>query len=250
MMKSVVEIHDDRFNAVVNADAELERMADGFKFIEGPIWHPVAHHLIFSDIIGNAMYRWQEGEGVRSFRKPSHMANGNTYDAHGRILTCEHATSRVTRTGLDGETEVLASHYNEKELNSPNDIVVRSDGQIFFTDPNSGRGPIYGVEREQELEFQGVYRLDPDNRSLTLLVDDFDKPNGLCLSLDEKKLFINDTVRQHIRIFDLTIEGYLENGRLWAELTGDEVGVADGMKMDSAGRLLPTPGVILTRPLF
>jgi gluconolactonase len=237
MTNPFFDIRDDRFYEVVDTGAELERIADGFKFIEGPIWHPVTHHLIFSDIIGNAMYRWREGEGIRVFRKPSHMANGNTYDTHGRILTCEHATSRVSRTGLNGQMEVLATHYQDKELNSPNDIVVRSDGQIFFTDPNSGRGPIYGVERKQELDFQGVYRLDPETRSLTLLVDDFEKPNGLCFSLDEKKMFINDTVRQHIRAFDVTADGFLENGRLWAELIGEELGVADGMKLDSAGRL-------------
>jgi len=171
------------------------------------------------------------------FRQPSHMANGNTYDRQGQVLTCEHATSRVTRTDQNGQTEVLASHYQGKELNSPNDIVVRSDGRIYFTDPNSGRGPKFGVERPQELEFQGVYRLDPDSRELSLLVDDFEKPNGLCFSLDEKILFINDTARQHIRAFDVTDEGTLKNGRLWTELIGEEVGVADGMKVDTAGRL-------------
>ena len=243
MTNPILDIRDDRLLEVVDADVVLERIADGFKFIEGPIWHPHAHHLIFSDIIGDAMYHWQPEEGVHLFRKPSHMANGNTYDADGRILTCEHATSRVTRTGLDSKTEVLASHYKGKELNSPNDIVVKSDGHIFFTDPNSGRGPKYGVERDQELEFQGVYRLDPDTRSLTLLVDDFEKPNGLCFSLDEKTLFINDTIRQHIRAFDMTDEGSLRNGRLWAELTGQEIGVADGMKVDSTGRVFCTgPG--------
>jgi gluconolactonase len=237
MSNPILDIRDDRLLEVVDIDAHLELVANGFEFIEGPIWHPHEQHLIFSDIIGDGMHRWQQGEGVCLFRQPSHMANGNTYDRQGRLLTCEHSTSRVTRTDQNGQTDVLASHYQGKELNSPNDIVVKSDGQIYFTDPNSGRGSKYGVERPQELDFQGVYRLEPDSRELTLLVDDFEKPNGLCFSLDEKILFINDTARQHIRAFDVTTEGTLKNGRLWAELIGDEVGVADGMKVDTAGRL-------------
>lgn len=247
MSNPVMEKHSDKFEAVIAPDAVLETVAGGFHFIEGPIWHPQAHHLIFSDIIGNTIHRWSEKKGVEAFRRPSHMANGNTYDREGRILSCEHATSRVTRSTANGggETEVLASHYAGKELNSPNDIVVKSDGMIYFTDPNSGRGPKFGVERPQELDFQGVYRLDPDTGALTLLVDDFDKPNGLCFSLDEQTLFINDTVRQHIRAFDVKPDGTLGNGRLWAELSGDEIGVADGMKVDTAGNLLCTgPGGI------
>ena len=242
-----LDIRDERLLEVLDADSRLETVAEGFEFIEGPIWHPVDHHLIFSDIIGDAMYCWRQGEGVGLFRRPSHMANGNTYDRKGCILTCEHATSRVTRTGQNGRIEVLASHYLDKELNSPNDIVVRSDGQIFFTDPNSGRGSKYGVERAQELEFQGVYRLGPDLGVLTLLADDFEKPNGLCFSLDEKILFVNDTVRQHIRAFDVTAEGTLKNGRLWADLIGQEAGVADGMKVDSASAPSARPKQICQR---
>ena len=146
-----LDIRDDRMVKVVDTDTQLEIVADGFEFIEGPIWHPYEHHLIFSDIIGDTMYRWQRDKGAEVFRQPSHMANGNTYDRKGRILTCEHATSRVTRTDQKGRTEVLASHYKGNELNSPNDIVVRSDGRIYFTDPNSGRSPRFGVERPQEL---------------------------------------------------------------------------------------------------
>jgi len=132
---------------------------------------------------------------------------------------------------------VLASHYHGQELNSPNDIIVKSDGGIYFTDPNSGRGPYYGVPRGQELPFQGVYRLDPEDKSLTLLVDDFSKPNGLCFSLDEKRLFVNDTNRQHIRAFDVQADGTLTNGRVWAKTIGEGVGVPDGMKIDQEGNL-------------
>jgi len=243
MNHPILDIRDDRFLQIVDTDAPLELVADGFVFLEGPIWHPHEHHLIFSDIIGDSMYCWQPGESVSMFRRPSHMANGNTYDRQGCLLTCEHATSRVTRTDPYGRTEVLASHYQGQELNSPNDIVVKLDGRIYFTDPNSGRNEPYGVARSQALDFQGVYKLEPETGALTLLVDDFEKPNGLCFSLDERLLFINDTARQHIRLFDVTADGLLKNGRLWADLTGEEIGVADGMKVDTAGRLFCTgPG--------
>lgn len=230
-----VEVRDERIWDVVEKDVLLEQLVSGFKFLEGPLWHPGERHLIFSDIVGDAMYRWSETDGATVFRQPSHMANGNAYDREGRLLTCEHATSRVTRTDLNGSVVVLASHYQGKELNSPNDIVAKRDGAIYFTDPLSGRSPFYGVPREPELDFQGVYRLAGDE--LTLLVDDFSKPNGLCFSQDETLLFINDTDRAHIRVFDVDIDGKLSNGRVWAELTGDDAGVADGMKIDSAGYL-------------
>ncbi len=209
--------------------AELEQIVSGFEFLEGPVWHPEEQHLTFSDIVGNTMYRWSEAGGLDTFRKPSNMANGNTYDRGGRLLTCEHATSRVTRTDLDGSVEVLASHYQGKELNSPNDIVVAREGSIYFTDPASGRTETYGVLREQELQFQGVYRL---NGELTLLTDDFSKPNGLCLSLDQNRLFVNDTDHNHIRVFDIGSDGSLSNGRVWAETLGEDPGVPDGMKID------------------
>jgi len=235
-MSDTITVYDDRFYDIVSSDSVLETVVDGFEFIEGVIWHPGRKEIIFSDIIGDTMYRWTKTNGLSVFRKPSNMANGNVYDRQGRLLTCEHATSQVTRTKPDGEITVLASRYNDKELNSPNDIVTKSDGNIFFTDPTSGRSEKFGVLREQELDFQGVYRLDGQN-VLTLLVDDFSKPNGLCFSLDEKHLFINDTDHDHIRIFDVNRDGTLSNGKIWAELTGDEIGVADGMKFDQAGNL-------------
>jgi gluconolactonase len=228
--------HGDLWN-VLDRDAQLEQIATGFEFVEGPVWHPRDQHLTFSDIVGNTMYRWQEGPGVSIFRQPSNMANGNTYDRDGRLLTCEHATSRVTRTSLDGQPEVLASHYDGRELNSPNDIVVKRDGMIYFTDPTSGRSARWGVPREPDLPFRGVYRLHPQTKDLILLIDDFSKPNGLCFDLEERRLFVNDTDRKHIRVFDVQADGTLANGQLWAELQGDGAGVADGMKIDQAGTL-------------
>ena len=160
------------------------------------------------------------------------------------MLTCEHGTSRVTRQNLDSQdvVEVVASHYQGRQLNSPNDIVVKSDGAIYFTDPNPGRGPRVGIPRPQELPFQGVYRLDTAG-SLTLLVDDLPKPNGLCFSLDEQRLFVNDSDRGHIYVYDVLPDGTLaktvsgSSDKLWAELTSDGLGVADGMKLDREGNL-------------
>ncbi len=240
-----VEIRDERFRAVVGGDVEIEEVGSGFEFTEGPIWNHVEKHLIFSDIPGNVMRRWRPDGSIETWRQPSNMANGNTYDGEGRVVTCEHATSRVTRTESDGSLTVLATHYGDKELNSPNDIVVKSDGSIYFTDPSFGRMEYFGRPREQQLSFQGVYRLDPDSREVTLLVDDFDQPNGLCFSLEESQLFINDTMRAHIRVFDVNGEGLLENGRVWAEVTGGRDGAPDGMKIDSQGNLYVTgPGGI------
>jgi gluconolactonase len=225
------------FAAIVDPEAALEKLGTGFAFTEGPIWHPTERHLTFSDMPGDHMRRWTAGGGITTFRRPSNKANGNTYDRRGRMLTCEHATSRVTRTATDGAISVLATHYRDKQLNSPNDIVVRSDGLIFFSDPTYGRMPYYGVERPQELSFQGVYCVGEDGAGLTLLVDDFKQPNGLCFSRDERRLFVNDTEQGHIRVFDVGADGTLSGGSVWAEVRGAGQGAPDGMKIDSAGNL-------------
>ena len=227
-----IEIHDDRFTSIVDQTVSLNVVASNFDFIEGPIWNHIDNHLIFSDMPGNKMRKWTSENGIEIFREPSNMANGNAYDNQGRLVTCEHATSQVTRTEKDGTISILASKYDNKELNSPNDIIVSSNNTIYFTDPSFGRMEYYGVPREPELDYRGVYRIDPDG-TLTLLADDFDQPNGLCLSMDESKLFVNDTMRNHIRIFDISSNGSLINGNVWATLSGTEDGVADGMKIDS-----------------
>ena len=240
-----VEIRDDRFRNVVGEDVYVEQLGTGFDFTEGPMWNHVEKHLIFSDMPGNIMRKWTLDDGFQTFRQPSNMANGNFYDREGRLVTCEHATSRVTRTELDGSITVLATHFDGKELNSPNDIIVKSDGSIFFTDPSFGRMEYYGIPRDPELDFRGVYRLDPESGDLTLLASDFDQPNGLCFSADESQLFVNDTMKNHIRVFDMNADGSVSNSRVWAELTGDRDGVADGMKIDSKGNLCTTgPGGI------
>lgn len=232
-----VAIRNQRFTAVVGADVAFEQVGTGYLFTEGPLWHPDAKFLLFTDIAGDRILRWGPPGGVTTFRKPSNMANGLTYDTLGRLLACEHATSRVTRTEADGTISVLARDYEGKALNSPNDIVVKSDGAIYFTDPPYGRDEFFGVPRPQELGFQGVYRIDPGGKTLRVLVDDFDRPNGLCLSLDERRLYVNDTSRQHIRVFDLEPDGSVIRGRVWAETVGEGAGAPDGMKIDSDGNL-------------
>ncbi len=228
-----VEIRDDRFRAVIGDDVEFERLGTDFEFTEGPVWHHIEQHLIFSDMPGNEMRKWTSSDGVETFRKPSNMANGNAYDPGGRLVTCEHSTSRVTRTEPDGTITVLASEYAGKQLNSPNDIIVKRDGSIYFSDPTFGRVEYYGVPREPELSFRGVYRLDPASEELELLADDFDQPNGLCFSLNESQLFINDTMRNHIRVFDVQPSGSTSGGQVWAETVGEGDGVPDGLKIDS-----------------
>jgi gluconolactonase len=215
----------------------FEKLGTGFLFTEGPLWHPKARFLLWSDMPGDHLRRWSAKDGVTTFRKPCNMSNGLTYDRQGRLLACEHASSQVTRTEPDGRVIPIATHYDGKQLNSPNDIVCKSDGAIYFSDPPYGRAKFYGVERPQEIAFQGVYRVGANAKATELLVDDFDRPNGLCFSLDERRLFINDTARKHIRVFDVTPTGTLTNGRVWAETKGDKPGAPDGMKIDSAGNV-------------
>jgi gluconolactonase len=241
-----VDIRSPAFRDIVGDALELEQLGTGFDFTEGPVWHPYEKHLIFSDIPGDHLRRWDPRRGISTFRRPANMANGNCYDLQGRLLSCEHATSRVTRTELDGSITILATHYDGKELNSPNDVVVAPDGGIYFTDPTYGRNPYFGVPRQPELGFQGVYRIVPDaadGHEIQLVADDFAQPNGLCFTLDRRGLFVDDTDRGHIRYFDVAEDGSLSGGRVWAELTGDAEGVADGIKVDSEGNVYCTgPG--------
>jgi gluconolactonase len=216
---------------------QFEKLGTGFLFTEGPVWHPAGKYLLFSDMPGDHMRRWSARDSITTFRRPCDMSNGLTYDRQGRLLACEHASSRVTRTEGDGRVVAVATHYKGKQLNSPNDIVCRSDGSTYFSDPPYGRAKFYGVERLQELDFQGVYKVGADPTATELLVDDFDRPNGLCFSLDESRLFINDTARKHIRVFDVAAGGSLKNGRVWAETKGDKPGAPDGMKIDSGGNV-------------
>lgn len=240
-----IESRHPDFTTIIDTSSDLQQLATGFDFTEGPVWHAEYGSILFSDIMGNSLYSWHPDHGITQRRRNSYMANGNAYDRAGRLLTCEHATSRLSCTDLStGTYEVLATHYDGTQLNSPNDVIVHSNGDIYFTDPLSGRSDGYGVPREPDLPFRGVYRFRPSSQELTLLVDDFNLPNGLCLSRDETQLFVNDTREQHIRIFDITEDG-VTNGRLWANTVGDLEGVPDGMKIDSRDNIYTTgPGGI------
>lgn len=230
---------------LVDAGRSVRKLAGGFEFVEGPIWHPRDRYLLFSDMRGDVRRRW-DGEGVREVMRPSNKGNGMTYDAALNLIVCEHATSSVARERRDGRREVLATHFEGKELNSPNDVCVRSDGSIYFSDPWYGRMPGFGVERPRQLGWQGVFRIAPDG-GLHLLVgrDEFAMPNGLCFSPDESRLYVNDTERALIRVYDVAPDGSLSAGRLFAEgiAAKNERGRPDGMKCDERGNVWCTgPG--------
>jgi len=232
-----LETRDARLAAVVGPTVDFEHIATGCKFTEGPLWHRGEGYLLWSDMPGDHLRRWSAKDGVGTFRQPCNMSNGLAWDREGRLLACEHASSQVTRTERDGRIAPIATHYQGRQLNSPNDIVCAADGAIYFTDPSYGRMEYYGVKRDAELDFRGLYRVGPDARSPTLLAKDFGQPNGLCFSLDGRRLFVNDTERQHIRVFDLAAGGGLTGGSVWAETRGEGPGAPDGMKIDSAGNL-------------
>ena len=244
-----VAVKSPKLNELIDEDAEVEQLGTGFTFTEGPVWNPRGNFLLFSDMPGDVRRRWDEQNGVTEVRRPSNKANGLTLDLDGRLIACEHATSSLVREdpdGRGGNREVVASHYQGKELNSPNDVIVKSDGSIYFSDPWYGRMPVFGVEREKDLDFQGVYRLPAGGGEPELLVDDFEQPNGLCFSPDESLLYINDTPRAHIRVFDVNDDGSIANGRMFFENVGTgviEEGIPDGMKCDERGNIWVTgPG--------
>ena len=244
-----VQVKADAFLELVDESAEVEQLGTGFTFTEGPIWNPDGF-LLFSDMPGDVRRRWDPDSGVSEVANPSNKGNGMTIDNDGRLVVCEHVTSSVVRMDPDGKgggREVLATHYEGRELNSPNDVVVKSDGAIYFTDPTYGRMPGFGIEREQDLDIQGVYRIAPGGGDPQLLVDDFDQPNGLCFSTDESLLYINDTTRAHIRVFDVAGDGTISNSRVLADGIGSgslEIGdLVDGMKLDERGNVWVTgPG--------
>ncbi len=222
---------------ILDDSAKLEKLAGDFQFIEGPIWHPDGF-LLFSDIPANIIYKFASNQQVEVFRRPSGKANGNTLDKENRLLTAEHENRRVSRTEKDGKVITLADRYEGKRLNSPNDLVVKSDGSIYFTDPS------YGVSKEQEeLGFYGVYRLATDGK-LTLLVKDLVLPNGIAFSPDEQKLYVNNSEAGYIAVFDVKPDGTLTNERLFAELKdASQGGVPDGLKVDVEGNVYSTgPG--------
>jgi gluconolactonase len=240
-----VAVRSEKVRELVDEHAEVEQVATGFTFTEGPIWMRDGS-LHFSDMPGDKRRRWHPQEGVSVLLDPSRKCNGMTLDNDGNLIVCEHVTSSVVRESPDGRRDTLAYHWQGKYLNSPNDVIVASDGSILFTDPTYGRMPGFGIERAQELAFQGVYRIPAGGGQddLQLLADDFKQPNGLCFSPDESLLYVNDTERAHIRVFDVGANHELSNGRVFAESIGDgdleKGGLVDGMKLDERGNVYVT----------
>ncbi|PKD42768.1 gluconolactonase [Rhodohalobacter barkolensis] len=216
---------------------EPEVVTDGFQFTEGPFWHPDGF-LLFSDIPANTIYKWEPGNSESDvYIEPSGNSNGITSSPDGTVLLAQHS-GKVSQVNDDLSLSVLAEEFNGNRLNSPNDLVARSDGKIFFTDP-----PFGVSDEDRELDFSGVFRLDQDG-TLTLLYDGFEYPNGIALSPDESKLYVNDSATGQILRFDLLEDGSVTNETLFASVgERDDTGAADGMKTDSEGRLYSTgPG--------
>jgi gluconolactonase len=237
-----VEIDDPAMLRLVPADLAVERIAAGFSWAEGPVW--IGDSLLCSDTIRNRIARWRESAGgpeLTTFRYPSGLpldrparvkepgSNGLTLDRRRRLIACDHGNRRLSRTEHDGTIVSIAEGWEGKRLNSPNDVTVRSDGTIYFTDPYFGLIPIR--EELQEIAFQGVYRIDPAGR-LHLLTDDLEGPNGLALSPDERLLYVADVLRGTIHLYDVAADGSLSNDRTFAQMD-----TPDGMKVDSEGNV-------------
>lgn len=246
---AVREIED-----LLDTGASLRRLGEGFVFTEGPVWDAATSSLLFSDIRFDSRYRWSEEKGVELVRRPNFIGNGMVFDRAGDLLVCEHVTSSLVRERRNGDRQVVAYHHEGRYLNSPNDVVTRSDGTIYFTDPDYGRWDhAVGVARKRELGFLGLYSVTPEGQvRLAAPEETFDQPNGLCFAPDERRLYVND--RRCIRVFDVEPDGTLRDGRIFRDdlssPEGVEEGDPDGMKCDAEGNVWCTGrgGVWILRP--
>lgn len=230
-----IKRNEEALDRIVSFDQEVEWLGNGYgggSVAEGPLWWKESGYLLFSDIGNNQRLKWTPSEGVSVFHEPTNNANGLTRDRQGRLIACEHGSRRVTRLEPDGSITVVAGSYHGRRLNRPNDVVVKSDGSIYFTDPGA-------PDPDLDLDFSGVYRVSQDLGSLTLLARDFVTPNGLAFSPDEGVLFINDSRRGHIRAFEVQRNGTLAmaTDHVFADLKGEQPGVPDGMKVDVEGNV-------------
>jgi len=241
------QIINPRFRPLIQPNAHLHQVATGFEWTEGPVWFADMQVLLFSDIPAERMMRLTPDGQVSVFRQPSNYSNGNTRDRQGRLVTCEHGSRSLTRTELDGSRTVLADSFDGKRLNSPNDVVVQSNGAIWFTDPTYGILSDYeGYEAEPEQATHNVYRIDPQSGQMSAAITDFVQPNGLAFSVDERVLYVaesgashDDTVPAVIRAFDVGADGTVSGGRVFAEI---DCGIPDGMRVDHLGNVWTSAG--------
>ncbi|MGH7885835.1 MAG: SMP-30/gluconolactonase/LRE family protein [Thermodesulfobacteriota bacterium] len=230
--KGQIKSSSEHFYRLIPKNTRIKKVASGFKFTEGPVWIQDGNYLLFSDIPANKIYRLNRNGNLEIFREPSNNSNGLTLDGEKRLIACEHKTRRVTRTENNGSINVLAESFSGKRLNSPNDVVVSKKGFIYFTDPP------FGIKSEaQEQKYSGVYFINPETLVVNLLVDDFERPNGLAFSPDEKYLYIDDSKLKHIRSFEVKENGELKGGKIFYEFNEKLPGNPDGMKVDIEGNI-------------
>lgn len=229
-----VKAESEAFYSLVAQKAKPQRLATGFEFLEGPIWFFEENYLLFSDIPGNKIFKLTADGKVKVFQDPSNQSNGLTRDKQGRLIICEFQTRRLTRREQDGTITVLADEFQGEKLNA-NDVVVKSDGAIYFTDL-----PDRTIAEQQDQPRQRVYRLSPDGKELTAVAHDFGLPNGLAFSPDEKQLYIDDSLLRHIRVFDVEADGTLTNSRIFHDMNVSQPGLPDGMKVDTQGNVYCT----------
>jgi gluconolactonase len=228
--------NEAEFKKLLPADAKVEKLAGDMGFVEGPVWVPAdGGYLVFSDIPNNELKKWSKAGGLATFRKPSNNANGNTLDLQGRLTTAEHSGRRISVTDKDGAIQTVVDSFEGKKFNSPNDVVVKSDGTYWFTDPDYGLG-----KNPKEQAGNYLYRHDPKSKTTTALIKDFDKPNGLCLSPDEKKLYVADSGKpRHIRVFEVKSDGTVDEGKVFCAI---DRGGPDGIRCDNDGRIWSSAG--------
>jgi gluconolactonase len=239
----IVEVDSPAFAELIDPNAELVLLGSGYQFTEGPVWNPREQALYFSDIPGDARWRWSRQGGTELVAQPTFKGNGMAYDVDGSLLVCEQVSSCLVRIRLDGRRELVAWHYGGVYLNSPNDVVARSDGGVYFTDPDYGRWNDWiGCKREFVRDFKGVYRVPPGGGAVELVSAsaEFEEPNGLCFSPDESLLYVNDSPRAEIKVYDVADDGSLHNCRMFRDKIGRgemNEGNVDGMECDALGNV-------------
>ncbi|MBI5775406.1 MAG: SMP-30/gluconolactonase/LRE family protein [Verrucomicrobia bacterium] len=235
--------NEAEFKQCVAPGAKVQKLAGDMNFLEGPQWFPgEGGYLVFSDIPANELKRWTAAGGVTTFRTPSQNINGNTRDGAGRLVSAEHGGRRVSVTEKDGAVKTVANRFDGKKFNSPNDVVVKSDGTVWFTDPDYGLPANPQTKQKEGKEQAGnfVFRCDPKGGKITAVARDFDKPNGLAFSPDEKRLYIADSgAPKHIRVFDVQPDGTLAGGKVFCKI---DKGAPDGIRCDAAGRVWSSAG--------